>query len=89
MELYSTHPRIVQLAAELMPLIEDPHDLPTEGDHDKLMSLREKVHNLADEGGVKLDEDANADRLRLYVAATTVALRQKNFFLANGSRWAE
>ena len=83
------HPRIAELARELLPLTENPPAKPTRGDRDKLMAVRNKVKNLCDEPDIKLSESDETDRRYLYVISTREANRQEEFYENNGNKWAD
>ena len=82
------HPRIAELANQILPLTESPPEKPTENDRKKLMSLRDKVKNLGDEPGITLSDSDETDRGYLYVITTREANRQEEFYERNGNEWA-
>mgnify|MGYP003393428728 CR=1 FL=1 len=82
------HPRIAELAKEILPLTENPPEKPTEADRSKLMSLRDKVKNLREESDITLSDSDERDRGYLYVITTREANRQEDFYERNGNKWA-
>ena len=83
------HPRIAELARELLALTDDPPERPTADDRMKLMVVRDKVKNLTDEPGIELSDSDETDRQYLYVVSTREANRQEAFWEQNDERWAD
>ena len=79
--------RIAEVARQLLPLTENPPARPTKADRDKLMSLRYRIRDLAEEEPWTVAEET--DRQYLYVVATKEANRQEEFWEGNGEKWAD
>lgn len=82
------HREIVELSAELTPLVENPPARPTVEDRNKLLSVRNKIKNLADDPDVTLTDSDDSDRAYLMMVATIEANRQEAFYEENGYKWA-
>jgi hypothetical protein len=80
------HPKIAEIARQLLPLTENPPARPTKADRDKLMTLRSKIKDLAEESWTAAEE---TDRRYLYVEATKLANKQEEFWEQNGEKWAD
>ena len=81
------HPKIAEVARKLLPLTENPPAKPTKADRDKLMALRYRIRDLAEEEPWTATE--SADCTYLYVVATKEANRQEEFWENNGEKWAD
>lgn len=81
------HPRIAEIARQLLPLTDNPPEQPTKADRDKLMNLRYGIRDLRSAESWTADEDTGLSFL--YVVATKEANRQEEFWETNGEKWAD
>lgn len=82
------HPRIAELARELLPLVDNAPAAPTEYDRNDLSAVREKIKRVSEEPGIELSTKDDSDRAYLYVESTRLANRQEDFWENNGRKWA-